>query len=154
MGELIANSVYRGVQEAIFNQNGIVSQRSIYQRLRERNLSIFGVIDRDCPCAMKGNAIAANRTREIRPSGMRGGAYGNVGYGGTRNPPHITKGCVPETLRLRLCAPYFYQTMQTGANGLFLTRYSAGAYFAYSPAESTRNSTKKTSKTVEFIFFH
>lgn len=57
MGELIANSVYRGVQEAIFNQNGIVSQRSIYQRLRERNLSIFGVIDRDCPCGMKRSEV-------------------------------------------------------------------------------------------------
>jgi adenosylcobinamide amidohydrolase/ABC-type Fe3+-hydroxamate transport system substrate-binding protein len=53
MGELIAKCVYRGVREAIFNQNGMVSQRSIYQRLRERNLSIFGVIDRDCPCGMK-----------------------------------------------------------------------------------------------------
>lgn len=36
------------------------------------------------------------------------GACGNVGYGGTRNPPHIPKGCVTVTLRLRLRAPQFY----------------------------------------------
>ena len=35
-------------------------------------------------------------------------AYGNVSYGGTRIPPHKPKGCVSETLHLRLRAPYFY----------------------------------------------
>jgi hypothetical protein len=35
-------------------------------------------------------------------------ACGNVGYGGTMNPPHIPKGCVSETLHLMLRAPYFY----------------------------------------------
>jgi len=34
----------------------------------------------------------ANRTREIRPSGMKEGAYGNVGYGGIRNSLHNRKG--------------------------------------------------------------
>ena len=38
------------------------------------------------------------------------GACGNVGYGGTRNPSHIPKGCVSETLCLRLRALYFYPT--------------------------------------------
>ena len=54
--------------------------------------------------------MVANRTREIRPSGMRGGACGNVGYGGTRNPSHKPKGCVSVTLRLRLRTPYIYPT--------------------------------------------
>ncbi len=31
-------------------------------------------------------AKVANRTREIRPSGMKTGARGNVTHGGTRNP--------------------------------------------------------------------
>ena len=38
------------------------------------------------------------------------GAYGNVSYGGTRNPLHTPKGCRTETLCLRLCAPYVYPT--------------------------------------------
>ena len=36
--------------------------------------------------------VVANRTREIRPSGMTKGACGNVGYSGTRNPSHHRKG--------------------------------------------------------------
>ena len=41
-----------------------------------------------------GKAMVANRIREIRPYGMKRGAYGNVGYGGTRNPLHTSKECV------------------------------------------------------------
>jgi hypothetical protein len=37
-------------------------------------------------------AKVANRTREIRPSGMKMGARGNVAYGGTGNPPRNRKG--------------------------------------------------------------
>jgi hypothetical protein len=36
------------------------------------------------------------------------GACGNVGNGGTRNPPYRPKGYVTETLRLRLRALQFY----------------------------------------------
>ena len=36
--------------------------------------------------------MVANRTREIRPSGMKRGAWGNVAYGGTVNPPRNRKG--------------------------------------------------------------
>jgi hypothetical protein len=42
------------------------------------------------------------------PSGMERGACGNMGHGGTMNPPHKSKECVWETLRLTLRAPYFY----------------------------------------------
>lgn len=49
------------------------------------------------------------------------GAYGNVNYGGTRNPLHTPKGCRTETLCLRLRAPYFYPTsracLQRGNSG-------------------------------------
>jgi hypothetical protein len=37
-------------------------------------------------------ATVANRTREIRLSGMKRGAWGNVAYGGTVNPPRNRKG--------------------------------------------------------------
>jgi hypothetical protein len=36
--------------------------------------------------------MVANRTREIRLSGMKRGAWGNVAYGGTVNPPRNRKG--------------------------------------------------------------
>jgi hypothetical protein len=39
-----------------------------------------------------GKAKVANRTREIRPSGMKAGARGNVAHGGTVNPPRNRKG--------------------------------------------------------------
>jgi len=42
------------------------------------------------------------------------GAYGNVSYGGTGNPPHIPKGCGAETLRLMLRAPLFYPIADRG----------------------------------------
>lgn len=40
MGELIAKAVYKGVMEAIKKQNALVVQRNIFQRLKERKISI------------------------------------------------------------------------------------------------------------------
>ena len=57
-------------------------------------------------------ATAANRTRESRPSGMRGGLSRNVDYGGIVNPSHISKECESETPRLKLRALLFYPTEQ------------------------------------------
>src|SRR5215475_1072763 len=51
------------------------------------------------------------------------GAYGNVSYGGTRNPLHTPKGCRTETLCLRLRAPYFYPT-----SGACLQRGNSGTW--------------------------
>lgn len=44
MGELIARAVYGAVQEAVYRQNGIVAQRNIFQRLRDRKISFFDLI--------------------------------------------------------------------------------------------------------------
>lgn len=41
MGELIARAVYAGVQQAIHKQNGVVQQRSVFQRLRERGITVY-----------------------------------------------------------------------------------------------------------------
>ena len=46
-GELIARAVYEGVKEAVYMQNGIKSDRSIFHRLKERNISFLGLIDKD-----------------------------------------------------------------------------------------------------------
>ncbi len=43
MGELIARSVYAGVQEAVHLQNGLTAGRSIFQRLKERRISLHSL---------------------------------------------------------------------------------------------------------------
>src|SRR5262249_39631560 len=62
------------------------------------------------------------------------GAYGNVSYGGTRNPLHTPKGCRTETLCLRLRAPYFYPT-----SGACLHRGNSGTWESHlSPCPHAR----------------
>src|SRR5262245_43566194 len=55
------------------------------------------------------------------------GAYGNVSYGGIRNPLHKLKRCMSETLCLRLRAPYFYPTsgacLQRGDSGTWESQW-------------------------------
>jgi hypothetical protein len=58
--------------------------------------------------AVWGNAMAANRIREIRLSGMKWGAWGNVAYGGNVNPPRNRKGGSGNPLQLKEDAPQFY----------------------------------------------
>ncbi|MCI5167486.1 MAG: hypothetical protein D3903_15670 [Candidatus Electrothrix sp. GM3_4] len=40
MGELIARAVYAGVQQAVHLQNGVVSGRPVFQRLKERKIDL------------------------------------------------------------------------------------------------------------------
>ena len=56
----------------------------------------------------------ANRTREIRPSGMITGAQGNVIHGGTRNPIRNRKSGLGHS-------------SPTGARALFLSKQSRPA---------------------------
>lgn len=56
MGELIAKAVYAGVQEAVFKQNGIVPNRTVFQRLKERRISLFGLVG-DCACGMDAGEL-------------------------------------------------------------------------------------------------
>jgi hypothetical protein len=63
------------------------------------------------------------------------GAYGNVSYGGIRNPLHKLKRCMSETLCLRLRAPYFYPT-----SGACLQRGNSGTWENHlSPSINSRN---------------
>jgi len=56
MGELIAKAVYGGVQEAIYKQNGLFIERNIFQRLRERKISIYGLVSSvNCNCMPEKN---------------------------------------------------------------------------------------------------
>ena len=44
MGELIAKAVYAGVKEAVYKQNGITARRNIFQRLKDRKISVYRLI--------------------------------------------------------------------------------------------------------------
>jgi iron complex transport system substrate-binding protein len=51
LGELIAKAVYQGVRDAILKQNNIIASRNIFQRLRERKISIYSLISSmTCDC--------------------------------------------------------------------------------------------------------
>jgi len=49
MGELIAKAVYKGVQEAVFLQNGLRADRPIFSRLAERGISTYDLLA-SCGC--------------------------------------------------------------------------------------------------------
>ncbi len=58
MGELIARAVYEGVQEAIYKQNGIVNSRNIFQRLKDRKISIYGLVsETKCDCIYEKSGL-------------------------------------------------------------------------------------------------
>jgi hypothetical protein len=60
MGELIARAAYEGVREAISRQNGIVGKRDIFQRLADRDLSVFQLVsDSGCNCRQEISAYSA-----------------------------------------------------------------------------------------------
>ena len=60
MGELIAKAVYGGVKEAISMQNSLVPNRSVFQRLRDRNISLRELVSDDgCECGIEKNEIVS-----------------------------------------------------------------------------------------------
>ncbi len=60
MGELIAKAVYAGVTEAVLKQNGIIANRNIFQRLKERKISIYQLMTgANCGCEDKRSDFAA-----------------------------------------------------------------------------------------------
>ncbi|WP_319407348.1 adenosylcobinamide amidohydrolase [uncultured Desulfosarcina sp.] len=59
MGELIARTAYAGVCEAILKQNGIAPRRNVFQRLIDRHLSPFQLVDEaNCDCRREKNRFA------------------------------------------------------------------------------------------------
>jgi len=60
IGELIAKAVYEGVKEAIFKQNGLLDKRNVFQRLKDRNISLFGLVSLDeCECGVERSDLVA-----------------------------------------------------------------------------------------------
>jgi len=61
MGELIARAAYTAVREAISKQNGIVGKRDIFQRLADRDMSVFQLVsDSRCNCRQEINTYSAH----------------------------------------------------------------------------------------------
>ncbi len=61
MGELIAKAVYAGVNEAVLKQNKIGSGRHIFQRLKERKISLYSLAAGvDCDCMLQ-KGVKKNR---------------------------------------------------------------------------------------------
>lgn len=58
LGELISKAVYAGVKESISLQNGLVSGRSVFQRLSERKIDLYGLV-------MKSNKFAGEDCSRI-----------------------------------------------------------------------------------------
>ncbi|XPS86797.1 periplasmic binding protein modulated with adenosylcobinamide aminohydrolase, CbiZ [Desulfosarcina variabilis str. Montpellier] len=59
MGELIARAAYAGVREAIAKQNGIIGKRDVFQRLRDRQLSVSRLAHGiDCNCRDEDSTLA------------------------------------------------------------------------------------------------
>ncbi|OQX20858.1 MAG: adenosylcobinamide amidohydrolase [Desulfobacteraceae bacterium IS3] len=60
MGELIAKAVYEAVQDAVYKQNGLVGKRDIFERLKERKLSLSDLFSLEgCECDMKKGELTA-----------------------------------------------------------------------------------------------
>ena len=59
MGELIAKAVYAGVQEAVYKQNSITQKRSIFHRLKDRHITLYGLVS-NCNCKKKTNNFASD----------------------------------------------------------------------------------------------
>jgi len=57
MGELIAKAVYSGVRKAILKQNKITPDRNIFQRLKERRISVFDLASGLCDCMNQKSEI-------------------------------------------------------------------------------------------------
>jgi iron complex transport system substrate-binding protein len=56
MGELIARAVHAGVRGAIYKQNGIVSRRNLFQRLKERGINLFDLVS-NCSCDIAASQL-------------------------------------------------------------------------------------------------
>jgi len=66
MGELIAKAVYHGVTRAIFLQNGLLPHRSVFQRLAERDISLYSLAKSStCHCSKKKDSTMATELERL-----------------------------------------------------------------------------------------
>jgi len=66
LGELVARAVYSGVREAVFLQNGLAPERNIFQRLKERHITPYGLVAAtDCECGRTQSQFAGALERAL-----------------------------------------------------------------------------------------
>ncbi|MCG8633270.1 MAG: adenosylcobinamide amidohydrolase [Desulfobacterales bacterium] len=66
MGELISKAVYAGVNEAVLMQNKVTAQRHVFQRLKERRISVFSLVsDLSCDCLNVKEIKAGRLARKV-----------------------------------------------------------------------------------------
>ena len=71
LGELIAKAVYAGVQEAIYKQNSLSTKRNVFQRLKDRKISLHSLVSEiNCQCSpqSKNNLIAGVEEALLDPT--------------------------------------------------------------------------------------
>ncbi len=64
LGELIAKAVYDGVKEAVYRQNGLVTKRSIFKKLQERQINPHSLLS-ECGCFADNEKAHIARFEEI-----------------------------------------------------------------------------------------
>ncbi len=61
IGELIAAVVHAGVTQAVLRQNGLMTSRSIFSRLRERGINLFSLVSNaGCECGADPNQLTGD----------------------------------------------------------------------------------------------
>ena len=59
LGELIATAVSKGVKDAVYKQNSIITRRNIFQRLKERGINIYSLFaEEKCDCGRDKSEFA------------------------------------------------------------------------------------------------
>ncbi len=59
LGELIATAVSKGVKDAVYRQNSIIAKRNIFQRLKERGITIYSLFaEEKCDCGRDKSEFA------------------------------------------------------------------------------------------------
>ncbi len=86
-------------------------------------------------------AKVANRTREIRPSGMITGARGNVIHGGTRNPIRNRKSGLGHSSPTRCARLGSIQTISLSGSGEGPGWVTAPGYSTADPFHTTAKNT-------------
>ncbi|MEW6077134.1 MAG: adenosylcobinamide amidohydrolase [Thermodesulfobacteriota bacterium] len=73
LGQLIAETVYAGVREAVAKQNRLTEKRGVFRRLEERGISLYGLVDlTSCECNRPESAMVAELEKRLLDPAVAG----------------------------------------------------------------------------------